>query len=125
MQDWLNMVREASSEGRSFSRVRVVDLPLSDYNAFGLAVSARNNAAGEDIRYLTRDDATDLPDHDYWLFDSGKLLWMHFDQDDRFTHGEVIEDPTVIVQHNYWRDAAWHKAVGRDDFASEQHIGHF
>ena len=23
----------------------------------------------------------------------------------------------MIVQHNYWRDAAWHKAVRRDDFA--------
>lgn len=117
------MVKEATAVGRRFARVRVVDLPLSDYNAFSLAVSARNNAAGEDIRYLARDDAAELPDHDYWLFDSRRLVWMHFDQDDHFTHGEVIDDPAVIVQHNYWRDAAWHQAVGRDDFASEQHIG--
>ena len=34
--------------------------------------------------------------------------------------GEVIKDPAVIVQHGYWRDAAWHRAVRRDDFASEQ-----
>jgi hypothetical protein len=125
MQDWLTMVRQAAAEGRRFSRVRVVDLPLSDYNAFGLAVSARNNEAGEDIRYLTRDEAGGLPDHDYWLFDSSKLLVMHFDSDDRFMHGEVIEDPAVIVEHNYWRDAAWHKAVRRDSFAEQQHIGRF
>ena len=39
---------------------------------------------------------------------------MHFDDDDRFLGGEVIEDPVVIVQHNHWRDAVWHKAVRRD-----------
>lgn len=125
MQDWLKMVHAATAEGRRFARVRVVDVPLSDYNAFSLAVSARNNDAGEDIRYLKRDQADGLPVHDYWLFDSRTLLIMHFDQDDRFTHGEVIDDPAVIVEHNYWRDAAWHKAVRRDSFASEQHIGRF
>ena len=43
--------------------------------------------------------------------------------EDRFLGGELIEDPAVIVQHNYWRDAAWHKAVRRDDFAAQQHVG--
>ncbi|HEX3781454.1 MAG TPA: hypothetical protein VHX38_17475 [Pseudonocardiaceae bacterium] len=122
MQDWLRMVERAAREGRRFSRVRVVDLPLSEYNTFSLAVSARNNAAGEDIRYVSRDRARDLPDYDYWLFDSRTLLQMHFDQDDRFTHGEIIDDPAEVVQHNYWRDAAWHQAVGRDDFATEQRV---
>lgn len=125
MRDWLTMVRGATAEGRRFARVRVVGLPLSDYNAFGLAVSARNNEAGEDIRYLTPDQAGGLPEHDYWLFDSRLLLVMHFDHDDRFTHGEVVDDPAAIVEHNYWRDTAWHKAARRDDFASEQHIGRF
>ena len=40
--------------------------------------------------------------------------------EERFLGGEVIEDPAVIVQHNYWRDAAWHHAVRRDDFATEE-----
>ncbi|MGB8963180.1 MAG: DUF6879 family protein [Pseudonocardiaceae bacterium] len=33
--------------------------------------------------------------------------------------GEVITDPATIVQHNYWRDVAWHHAVPRNKFASE------
>jgi len=45
---------------------------------------------------------------------------MHFDDDDeRFLGGEIIEDPAVIVQHNYWREAAWRRAVRRDNFANE------
>jgi hypothetical protein len=123
MQDWLSMVRQASAAGKRFARVRVVDLPLSDYNAFGLALSAQNNAAGEDIRYLVRDQAAALPGHDYWLFDSRKLLRMHFDDgDDRFTHSEIVDEPSEVVRHNYWRDVAWHHAVRRDDFASQQRI---
>lgn len=124
MQSWLKMLRAAASEGRRFARVRVVSLPLNDYSRFGVWCAQFTNGAGEDIRYLTRELAQDagLPSHDYWLFDSRKLVQMHFDDADRFLGGEIIEDPAVIVQHNYWRDAAWHKAVRRDDFATEQNL---
>lgn len=113
------MIRQATAEGRRFARVRVVSLPLSDYSRFGIFCSRHTNAAGEDIRYLTRDQATDLPDYDYWLFDSRKLVRMHFGDDMTFLGGEVVTDPAVVVQHSYWRDAAWHRAVRRDDFAAE------
>ena len=125
MQDWLTMIRAATKEGRRFTRVRVVSLPLTDYSRFGVFCSQFTNGAGEDIRYLTREnaDAAHLPNHDYWLFDSRKLVRMHFDGSDAFLGGEVIEDTAEIVKHNYWRDAAWHHAIRRDDFATEQHLG--
>jgi hypothetical protein len=125
MQSWLDMLREATAVGRRFARVRLVSLPLTDYSLFGVWCARFTNGAGEDIRYLERDraDAAGLPDHDYWLFDSHKLVRMHFDNADRFLGGEIIEDPAEIVRHNYWRDAAWHHAVRRDDFATEQHLG--
>lgn len=123
-ENWLSAVREATNEGRRFSRVRVVSVPLTDYSRFGVWASQFTTAAGEDIRYLARDQTQDmaLPGHDYWLFDSRLLVVMRFDDADRFLGGEVVEDPAVIVQHNYWRDAAWRRAVGRDDFATEQHV---
>lgn len=121
MQDWLAMIREATAEGRRFTRVRVVSLPLTDYSRFGVWCSQFTNGAGEDIRYLARNraQAEGLPDHDYWLFDSRKLVRMHFDDDDRFLGAELVEDAAVIVQHCYWRDAAWHHATRRDEFATE------
>lgn len=122
MQNWLDELRAATAAGQRFARVRVVNMPLTDYSRFGVWCAQFTNAAGEDIRYLTRDKARApaLPDQDYWLFDSRKLVRMHFDDADRFLGGEVIEDPAEIVQANYWRDAAWHKAVRRDDFAAGQ-----
>jgi hypothetical protein len=123
MQDWLSMVQEAARKGRYFARVRVVDLPLSDYSRWSFVIAQHNIAAGEDIRYLARHQAREvgLPNHDYWLFDSRRLLRMRFDEDDRFIGGEIVDDPAEIVEHNYWRDTAWHHAVRRDEFATEEH----
>jgi hypothetical protein len=113
------MVQEAAAEGRYFARVRVVDLPMNDWNRYSYVLAAHNIAAGEDIRYLSRSNAAELPDYDYWLFDSSKLIVMRFDEADCFIGGELVEDSAEIVRANYWRDAAWHKATRRDDFASE------
>ena len=120
-QGWLGMVREATTAGRLFSRVRIVSVPLSDYSRFGLWAARHTRAAGDDIRYLTRTQADDLglPEHDYWLFDSRKLVRMHFGEDDRFIEAEVVEDPAAIVEHNYWRDVARHHAIPRDEFATK------
>lgn len=121
-ESWFSMIREATAEGRLFSRVRVVTLPLTDYSRFGLWASSFTSDAGEDIRYVTRDEAqkAELPNHDYWLFDSCKLVRMQFGDEDRFLGGEIIEDAAEIVKHNYWRDAARHCALRRDDFGTEQ-----
>jgi hypothetical protein len=125
MQSWLDMLRETTAKGQRFARVRVVSLPLTDYSRFGVWCAQFTNGAGEDIRYLPRElaDVAGLPNHDYWLFDSRKLVRMHFDDSDALVGGELIEDPAVIVEHNYWRDAAWHHAIRRDDFATQQHLG--
>lgn len=119
------MLREATTAGRRFARVRVVSLPLTHYSRFGVWCAQFTGAAGEDIRYLVRDQAqaAGLPDRDYWLFDSRKLVCMHFDDGDRFLGGELVEEPGEIVQANYWRDAAWYKAARRDDFADQQAVG--
>jgi hypothetical protein len=123
MDTWLSMVCAAAREGRRFMRVRVVGLPLGDYNRWSYVIAQHNITAGEDIRYLAQEQAAEigLPNHDYWLFDSRKLLHMRFDDFDRFVGGELIENAAEIVQHNYWRDAALHHAVKRDDFATEEH----
>jgi len=120
MQDWLAMIGSATEAGKRFSRVRVVSLPLSDYSRFGIWCAQFTNRAGENIRYMPRDEANTagLPSQDYWLFDSCKLARMHFDDADRFLGAQIVDDPAVIVEHNYWRDAAWHYALGRDDFAA-------
>jgi hypothetical protein len=120
-ENWLNMVRAATAEGRLFSRVRVVGLPPTDYTRFAMWVAGFTREAGDDIRYLTRDqaDVAGLPGHDFWLFDSRKLVTMAFGEDGRFVGADVVEDPSAVVEHNYWRDAARHHALTPDEFVAE------
>lgn len=118
------MLRETTAKGRRFARVRIVSLPLTDYSRFGVWCAQFTGGAGEDIRYLPRElaEATGLPNHDYWLFDSRKLVRLLFDDNDALLGGELIEDLAEIVKHNYWRDVAWHHAIRRDDFAIQEHL---
>lgn len=95
---WLEQVRVLSAAGKRFRRVRVVSLPLSGYNQWGLQMARHTSAAGEDIRYLDRARAGDLPDFDYWLFDDSWAAKLHFDADDRPLGAEVITSPDLVME---------------------------
>jgi len=53
-----------------------------------------------------------VPQHDYWLFDSRDLWVMTYDSESRFVYTERVRDPSEIVRHAYWRDAALHQGTG-------------
>jgi hypothetical protein len=123
MEDWLALMVRLKVEGKRVERVRVVSRPLSDYSRYGLWLSQYNIQSGEDIRYLDRVDAAGLPDHDYWLLDSSRLYIVRFTDTDELLGAEPVEDPVAVVQHNLWRDAAWHRAIRRHEFVKATSIG--
>jgi hypothetical protein len=117
--DWYESVERLTASGRQMKRVRVVSEPHSDYTRFGVDLARRLNVpAGEDIRYLPRHRSWELslPDEDFWLLDSSRVLVLHFD-DDVLLGAELVSDPAEVVRRAYWRDAAWHYAVPVDAYA--------
>ncbi|MET7284164.1 DUF6879 family protein [Kribbella sp. NPDC005582] len=132
MEDWMGMVLRRTLEGQHIERVRVVTEPWSDYTRFGLNLSRLNTAAGEDIRYLTRDQARELglPTYDYWLLDSHKMCILRFDDQDALLGADVVHDPAVVVEHAAYRDIARRFALPRgqylatfdDDFLTKNRI---
>ncbi|TWJ30910.1 hypothetical protein JD81_04459 [Micromonospora sagamiensis] len=108
--DWCDTVRAAVVAGKRMHRVHVVVEPLSDYVRFECGWAYEHTvAAGEDVRLVTvsgDDWPTGLPHHDYWLFDSSRLVAMYYDEAGRFVSGELISEPEKVVQANLWRDAA-------------------
>jgi hypothetical protein len=116
MESWLALMVQLRVQGKRVERVRVVSRPYSDYTRYGLWLAQYNTQAGEDIRYLVRDQAAGLPDHDYWLFDSSQLYIVRFSEADELLGAEPVEDLAEIVQHGYWRDAACHHAVPYHQF---------
>jgi hypothetical protein len=59
-----------------------------------------------------------LPRYDYWLFDSCRLVTMHYEGDGAFRAAEIVDDPEKIVQANLWRDLAVSRAVPYREFAA-------
>src|SRR6266516_3161519 len=68
----MRMVRDAVAAGKRVHRVHVVDLPLTDYIRYELAVYPENIGAGEDVRIACRAAHPALKDldTDFWLFDA-------------------------------------------------------
>jgi len=113
-EPWKTLVTGAKQAGKRMERVHVVTEPLTDYLWFELTCAYPSNVqAGEDVRILPRNHATslDLPDHDYWLFDSRRAGRMIYDSDGGLLQIELVDAPDTIVRYCYGRDVALHHAV--------------
>jgi hypothetical protein len=119
MEGWFGLMVKLRVQGKRVERVRVVSKPYSNYTRFGLWLCQYNTRAGEDIRYLCREQAVGLPDYDYWLFDSSWLYLMRFTTRDELLGAELVEDAATVVQHNSWRDRAWHHAIPYTDYLKD------
>ncbi|WP_329564962.1 DUF6879 family protein [Streptomyces sp. NBC_01361] len=105
---WNVNVRDKAEQGARFSRVRIVDEPPTDGQRFLMATAAGNVDAGEDIRVVPRAEAVriELPDYDFWLFDSRTLVRMHIDDTDTTVGAELVDDAAEVLAACRARDAA-------------------
>lgn len=120
--DWTAMIAANTRVGKAVQRVHVVREPLSDYIRFELTWGYEPNVeAGEDIRIVSVRDSwpRELPQHDYWLFDSEHLYDMHYDDAGTWLGVERITDPVAIVHACAWRDAALHLGVPWQSYVRE------
>lgn len=127
MKPWLDQVRARTTRGKRFRRVRVVTLPLTDYQRWGLLrISRLNIAAGEDIRYLARGQAADLPSLDLWLFDVGTPdahgVEVVFNDADEFVGGRVLDD-TQVPDLAAGFERAYERAIPAQTFAEAHRLG--
>lgn len=102
--EWTAMASRQTAAGRPFQRVRVMSQPLSDYNRYLIYRTPYNLGAGEDIRYLDRSRANelDLPDHDFWVFDSAIVCFLRFTGDGRLIAYDTVTDPAIVARHEEW-----------------------
>ncbi len=109
---WHTRVAALIQRGCHVERVRVQDEPPTDYQRWERWAGTWSTAAGEILRYLTRQQAHDiglLPaagDTDWWLIDDTTLLLMRFDEHGRRTHTSATTDPNLVEQARTWRHLA-------------------
>lgn len=116
---WFEMVGQAVSRGVKVQRARIVSEPVSEYIRYEHAVtSGLNIAAGEEVRWLPRRQATDiaLPGNDFWLFDERVLMVNHFDGVGQGVGKEVTDNPGLIKLCASAFQAVWERAVRHEDY---------
>ena len=100
------------AEGKTYGRVRVVETPPTDYQRWMQWMDRWNRAAGEDIRYLSRNYARRsgiipaIGSDDWWLFDNKRLVVMRHDASGRRIGVEAFEGEPEVAQARKWRRRA-------------------
>ncbi|MFD4788426.1 DUF6879 family protein [Streptomyces sp. NPDC058459] len=115
---WARTISAKTRDGAVVGRVRIVDNPPTEGQRYLLAHAEHNADLGEDVRNMWREDAerVNLPDEDFWIFDSHIVAVCIFDDDDHLTGAELVTEPARVNQYNRLRDIAVHYAIPYKDF---------
>ncbi|MEV6209815.1 DUF6879 family protein [Kitasatospora sp. NPDC051914] len=115
---WLDVIAEATSRGVEVRRARIVSEPVSEYIRYEYDVTFPNVAAGEQVRWLPRRNASNiaLPGNDFWLFDGKILRWGHFSGDGDSLGGELTEDPAAVKLCAEAFEAVWDRAIPHSQY---------
>jgi hypothetical protein len=112
--DWYELVRGNVARGIQFRRARVVSEPLADYIRFEYDITDDLNiAAGEQVRWLPRRQASDLclPGNDFWVFDNRLIRLSHFAGNGDFLDDVPSDDPAVVTMCAGAFEAVWERAI--------------
>lgn len=110
--DWLRRVALSTAAGKSWSRVHLIQEPLSEYLRYELVSYVESAAAGEEIRLAWW--AADLAVGDFWLFDAETsdefAVLMHYGEDGEVLGFERVDDAAAVATLRGVRDAAWSRS---------------
>jgi len=123
--EWCAERRAQTALGKRFERVRIIDSPPTPGQLYLLDNARRNSSVGEDIRNLSRADAErlQLPEEDFWIFDSRLVVLLNFDDADDLVNVELITEPVEVNRYAQARDAATHYAAPYEEFAARLAAG--
>ncbi|RKR91450.1 hypothetical protein BDK92_5846 [Micromonospora pisi] len=117
---WLDLMADTTGRGVKVRRARIVSEPVSEYIRFEHDITFTNLAAGEQVRWLPRRQATDLalPGNDFWLFDDELVLVNHFDGDGNWSPEpmELTSEPDVVKLCATAFEAVWERATPHEDY---------
>lgn len=111
---WLARIAVTTVQGKRWSRVRIIDDPLTEYQRYQLASHIEAQACGEEVIVVRRADAPDSAD--VWLFDETTAVVMHYRDDGTLDRREFVSDPVQVRRHAAAVADARAKAVGLNEF---------
>lgn len=120
----LRMISGAVAAGKRVHRVHVVDVPLSDYIRYELAVYPENIVAGEDVRIAPRSAHPGLRelDTDFWLFDAEAarpaVVWFRYTPGGQIISRDYSDAPGDIARAREQRDLAVAHSLSLAEFTA-------
>lgn len=119
--EWLQKIRRTTAAGARWTRVRILDYPLTEYSEFELYGYQANARAGERIYVADRARSPELADlhDDFWMFND-VVLRMVYDPAGRFLRAEQDHD---IRRYRGIRAAALRHADRLVEFLADREPG--
>jgi hypothetical protein len=97
---WMRRIALTTAAGKRWSRTRVIDTPLTDYQRWQIPAYLESQAVGEMIRIVYRIDLHRSPSCDFWLFDDEtEQPWaamMNYSPSGEFLGYNVVRDQDSI-----------------------------
>jgi hypothetical protein len=115
---WLDLIQETVGRGVVVRRARIVSEPVSEYTRFLYDGTFTNVAAGEQVRWLPRRQASGiaLPGNDFWLIDGCLIRWNHFTGEGASAGGEISEDPAAAKLCADAFETVWDRGIPHDNY---------
>lgn len=88
-KEWLELISKNVSAGKTMKRLRLLTIPLTEYEQFEMAAYKGNIAAGEQIRFHKNKKLK--PVQDFWAFDNTWIARMLYDDHGAWLGAEVSE----------------------------------
>jgi hypothetical protein len=102
--EWAANIRAQVADGKYMGRVHIIDHVLNPYLQFEVDwYYAVNGSAGEDIRFIFRENVPDLVYTDTWIFDNESVLDLSYDKDGKLLYINENDHPDRLTQAR----AAW------------------
>lgn len=98
---WLARIAVSTvSAGKRWSRIRVVDDPLTRYQRYQMESYREAQACGDQISVVRRSEVGEVGE-DVWLFDAGSTqahaVWMRYRDDGSVASRDLVTDPQVLA----------------------------
>jgi plastocyanin len=104
--------------GMSLRRVKVVSVPLSEYQRFAFDYSAHAVDAGEDIRWVPRRLVSTvlLPGNDFFVLDDDFVIFNVLDGANDRAEQQLYRDADVVKLCRDSFDAAWEVSIPHREY---------
>ncbi|MFE6778299.1 DUF6879 family protein [Streptomyces sp. NPDC057702] len=115
---FLDVVAETTAPGVVMRRARIVSEPVTDYIRYEHDVTFPNIAAGEQVRWLPRRKAADipLPGTDLWMFDGESVLFTYFSGIGEVVDREWRTDPEAVRLAAGAFELVWDRATPHEEY---------